>query len=78
MRLKLKRTRRTSSKYGGVYICCVREYCGVLPLQAKKLEAREQELKKRDALYQEHVAKLEAKVSRSQLILCEGAKPCLV
>lgn len=47
-------------------------------MKAKKLEVREQELKKRDALYQEHVAKLEAKVSRSQLILCEGAKSCLV
>lgn len=32
-------------------------------LKAKKLEAREKELKKRDVLYQQHVTKLEAKVS---------------
>lgn len=33
------------------------------PSQAQKLEEKEKAVKKRDALYQEHIAKLEAKVS---------------
>lgn len=42
---------------------CHLEYAGFAPSQAKKIEEREKEIKKRDALYQEHIAKLEAKVS---------------
>lgn len=59
-----KRTERNYLKCWGVYGC---EHSGFLPLKAKKLEAQEKELKNRDALYQEHVAKLEAKVSVSCL-----------
>lgn len=33
------------------------------PSQAHQLEEKEKDLKKRDALYKEHIAKLEAKVS---------------
>lgn len=43
-----------------------------MEVKSKKLEAREQELKKRDALYQEHVAKLEAKCAEFYKVTAES------
>ncbi len=36
--------------------------CDDVIIQAHQLEEREKDLRKRDALYKEHIAKLEAKV----------------